>query len=627
MSAGKGCYSPAYPIPAFIGRVAILLAVTSWMLFAFDIAHAENDPITDSEIQLDTPAQETGIIYQGQLRGIGDSELLEKLESNSQVMTLVNRQPPGLVALERRARNDIERLQKVLRSEAYYDSGIQYRIETDKTPVAVLLDIDVGDRYLLGQYTITYSGSGSEDADLPREPGSIGGSLGVPARAEMVIDLRQRLMKTLANIGYPLAQVADHSVTVDHADNSMSVEIDVVPGQLASFGSLEIVGATSVEHDYIKSFIPWQEGDIFERAKLNQARQRLLGTGLFAAVAFERPNQVDADGKLFITIRVEERKHRSIGFAGSWSTDEGFAVEAEWEHRNILGREESLSLIAEIGEIKQEFSAVFKKPHYRQQNQDFLANGALAHEDTDAFKGPLTRYFAGLQRRVSEHWSLVAGVPIEFSNLSDLQGSRNFSLYGLEFRGYRDTSTDRFDPQGGSRLSLLLRPYGGTGEERVNFVTGQLGLAGYHAIDKEDRYTLAARTRIGSVVGESTESLPANKRFYAGGGSSIRGYRYQSVGPLGPGNTPLGGRSLFELSAELRYKISDTLGGAFFIDGGNVYDDEVPDFSTQLQWAAGIGARYFTGFGPLRLDFGFPLNPREGIDDPVQFYISIGQAF
>jgi translocation and assembly module TamA len=128
-------------------------------------------------------------------------------------------------------------------------------------------------------------------------------------------------------------------------------------------------------------------------------------------------------------------------------------------------------------------------------------------------------------------------------------------------------------------------------------------------------------------VGESTASLPANKRFYAGGGSSIRGYRFQSVGPLGPANTPLGGRALFEVSTELRVKVTDTIGGVIFIDGGNVYDGELPDFSTNLQWAAGFGGRYFTAFGPVRLDFGFPLNGRDGVDDFMQFYISIGQAF
>ena len=386
-------------------------------------------------------------------------------------------------------------------------------------------------------------------------------------------------------------------------------------------------GATSVEADYIEGFIPWREGEIFDRRKLNDARGQLLGTGLFAVVAFERPNALDADGKLPVTVRVEERKHRSIGLAGRWSTDEGFAVEANWEHRNLLGRGELLSVSGELGEIKQEFAAAFKKPHFLRRDQDFLASGALAYENTDAFNGPLTRYFVGLQRKISEDWKIIAGIPVEFSNLSDLQGTRKFTLLGLEIRGEKDTSNDRLDPNAGSRLRLSLKPYYGTGDNRVSFVTGRLALTGYHAVDDEELYTLAARARFGSIVGESTTALPANKRFYAGGGASIRGYRFQSVGPLGPANTPLGGRSLFDVSAELRAKVTDTIGGVVFIDGGNVYDGELPDLSSDLQWAIGFGGRYFTTFGPVRLDFGFPINPRDGVDDFMQFYISIGQAF
>jgi translocation and assembly module TamA len=587
-----------------------------------------------SEVSTDDPDsispqvnEDVGFQYRAQITGVEDKSLLKQLESASQLKTLQNRPPPSLVALERRARNDIERLHKVLRSEAWYDSRVEYRIEADNEPVRVFVDIAVGARYLLKQYTITYSGHGSEDPDLPHDPGSIGVISAQPARAELVSGARRRLMETLADMGYPLAEVVRQSAVVDHADSSMSVVIEIEPGALSHFGSLEILGATSVEDEYIESFIPWQEGDIFDRSKLNSARQRLLATGLFEAVAFERPNQVDAEGRLPVTVRVKERKHRSIGLGGRWSTDEGFSIEVEWEHRNLFGREERLSFSGEIGEIKQELVAAYKKPHYRRQDQDLLANGALAHEDTDAFTGPLTRYFIGLQRQLSENWKVVAGVPLEFSNLTDLQGTRKFTLYGLEFRGERDTSSDRLDPNAGTRLRLSLLPYYGNGDTSISFLTGQLGLTGYYAIDDGARYILAGRTRIGSIVGESTEALPANKRFYAGGGSSIRGYSFQSVGPLGLGNTPLGGRSLFELSTELRIRFSDTLGGVIFVDAGNVYDDETPDFSTNLQWAAGFGVRYFTTFGPLRLDLGFPLNPRDGIDDSMQLYISIGQAF
>lgn len=606
-------------------RAALVVAL--WLLLAPGIAVARGALTDDPDSVFYEAAKDIGFGYRAQIAGVEDSELEKLLESASQLITLESQPPPTLAALERRARNDVERLQKVLRSEGYYDARIAYRLEPDEKPIGVFVDITPGNRYTLTKYAITYSGSGSDDPGLPRDPDALDASPGQPARAATVTEARSRLLGLLADQGHPLAEVLDQSVVVDHADDSMSVSIAVVPGERARFGAVAITGETSVDADYIESFIPWQEGEFYDRRKLDAARQQLLDTGLFSVVAFDRPNELDADGRLPITVRVEERKHRSIGLAARWSTDEGFAFEAEWEHRNMFGRGELLSLAGEIGETKQELAASFKKPRFLRPDQDLLARGALAHEDTDAFNGPLTRYFVGLQRQISENWKIVAGVPVEFSNLSDLQGTRKFSLFGLDVRGERDTSNDRLDPSAGSRLNLSLTPIYGTGDNEVNFVTGRLGVTAYHAVDDEERFTLAGRARFGSIVGEATDALPANKRFYAGGGASIRGYRFQSVGPLGPGDTPLGGRSLLEVSAELRARLSDTLGGVVFIDGGNVYDGELPNLSRDLQWAIGFGGRYFTTFGPVRVDFGFPLNPRGGIDDFMQFYISIGQAF
>ena len=606
---------------------ATLLFATASMLAPATAAHARGALTDDPDSMFIESAEQSGTEYATEITGVKDASLLKRLESASQLIGLDDRPPPTLVALERRIRSDLDRLQTVLRSEGYYDARLNYRMESDKTPVRVFVDVTAGEQYHIEHYNIRYSGPGSDDPSMPNDPAAIGVMLGMPARAEDVESARQRLMETLADIGHPLAKVVDQSVVVDHAKRSMSVTIEVAPGRQARFGSLSVAGAKSVESQYIESFIPWKKGEIFDREKLNAARQQLLETGLFAVVALERPNALDANGELPVTVRVEERKHRSIGIGARWSTDEGFSVEAQWEHRNILGSGELLSLSGEVGEIRQEFAAAFKKPHFLRPDQDLLANAALAHEDTDAYSGPLTRYFAGLQRRITSDWKLTAGIPIEFSDLTDLQGARKFSLFGLEIRGDRDTSNDRLDPNAGSRLNVSLKPYYGTGENRVSFLTSQLAVTGYHAVDEEKRLTLAGRLRIGSTVGESTEALPANKRFYAGGGSSIRGYKYQSVGPLGPGNTPLGGRSLFEVSTELRAMITETVGGVVFIDGGNVYDDELPNFSTNLQWSTGFGVRYFTTFGPLRLDFGFPLNRRDGIDDFMQFYISIGQAF
>ena len=161
----------------------------------------------------------------------------------------------------------------------------------------------------------------------------------------------------------------------------------------------------------------------------------------------------------------------------------------------------------------------------------------------------------------------------------------------------------------------------------VTFLESQISGSTYLSLDDENRYILAFRARLAQVAGEPTGTLPANHRLYAGGAGSIRGFEFQKAGPLDANNDPLGGRSLVTFGAEFRWRITDTIGIVPFIDGGNVYDSTVPNTSEKLFWGAGLGFRYYTDFGPLRADFAVPLNPRKNIDDPYQFYISLGQAF
>ncbi|HSR71931.1 MAG TPA: BamA/TamA family outer membrane protein, partial [Kiloniellales bacterium] len=198
---------------------------------------------------------------------------------------------------------------------------------------------------------------------------------------------------------------------------------------------------------------------------------------------------------------------------------------------------------------------------------------------------------------------------------------------GLPLTATRDDRDDLLDPTRGTRLSLTLTPYGGVGDQSLAFLRSTLGGTAYYAIDEGRRFVVAGRARLGSILGDDTEEIPANKRFYAGGGGSIRGYEFQKVGPLDENNEPLGGRSLVELGVELRIRVTEEIGIVPFLDGGTVFDSPYPDFEEDLRWATGLGLRYFTAIGPLRLDVAVPLDKREGIDDDYQFYISLGQAF
>jgi translocation and assembly module TamA len=178
-----------------------------------------------------------------------------------------------------------------------------------------------------------------------------------------------------------------------------------------------------------------------------------------------------------------------------------------------------------------------------------------------------------------------------------------------------------------------MQPFAGSESGFIKFLRSEALGSAYFSLDKEDRFVLAARTRLGSILGEGSDRLPADKRFYAGGGNSIRGYGYQYVGPLVAQQlpteikqVPLGGRSVFEVGAEVRIKVSQKVGFVPFIEGGNVFDRPYPDFSEKLRWGAGLGLRYYTEFAPVRLDIAIPLN-RHDVDSRYQIYISLGQAF
>jgi translocation and assembly module TamA len=189
----------------------------------------------------------------------------------------------------------------------------------------------------------------------------------------------------------------------------------------------------------------------------------------------------------------------------------------------------------------------------------------------------------------------------------------------------RDSTDDLLNPTVGSREALTVTPYQSiAGARELAFASSRLTGSLYRALDDGARYVAAGYGAIGSILGETRDAIPADKRLYVGGGGSVRGYGFQRAGPLAADNTPLGGRSSLELGTELRVKITETIGIVPFLEAGNAYTGAWP--GGKLLFGAGIGARYYTTIGPVRFDVAFPLEKRSG-DSAFQVYISLGQAF
>lgn len=572
------------------------------------------------------PAEQ--VPYEVNIRGVPEDDLKNLLRRTSQLAALEDKPPSTMAGLERRARDDLERMRAALRSEGFYGAELAYRIDEDATPALVEVDIETGPVYLLADYAIHYDGALRDDVKVPRGPDDLDLHVGMRARAPRIVAAQRELLRRLENRGYPLAKVADRTARVNHGETTLAVDLRVDPGPFARFGALDVEGLGRTEEDYVRGFQTWEPGARYDRSKLEATRSDIMQTGLFASARFSHGDRVGPDGRLPITLQLKERAPRSIGFGAGFDTSEGPSGNVFWEHRNIFGRAERLRLSLEASPIRQVFDSLLRKPRFLRPDQDLLVDGTLTRRESEAFNEQSLATFVGLERDIGERWRGSLGVSAEITETEDNEGERTFALLGTPLTLTRDTSDSLLNPTEGTRATLTTTPYVATLEDELGFVRSSFALSGYYAVDEAERFILAGRGRAGVIVGTATENIPPSKRFFAGGGGSIRGYNFEKVGPLDRAGDPLGGRSLVELSLELRVRITESIGIVPFIDGGNVYDEPYFDDGggAPLRWAGGLGLRYFTAIGPVRLDVATPLNPRR-TDDDFEFYISLGQAF
>src|SRR5262249_50876385 len=225
------------------------------------------------------------------------------------------------------------------------------------------------------------------------------------------------------------------------------------------------------------------------------------------------------------------------------------------------------------------------------------------------------------------HWHLKAGITGEWSEITRYGVANDYNLYGVPLQVVLNEADSILDPTKGYRLTLDTTPYVDARNSNNLFAILRLTGTGYVDVSGDGRSVLAGRASVGSIPGGTNANIPFDKLFYSGGGGSVRGFAYQSAGPRDAFNNPLGGASVLEGSVEFRQRIGKTFGIVAFIDAGSAYTDTLPNFSEFApRVGTGVGVRYYTNFGPARVDVGFPLNPRPG-DAPFGLYVSIGQAF
>lgn len=577
--------------------------------------------------------------YKVEMTKVEDSTLGAALQSSSTLIELEKKPPEDVTALRRRAQEDLQRLQKALRSSGYYDGTVTIivdgqKVEPQATPgdyedstkkkVPVAIKIEPGPLYKLRNIEVT----GYGDLKSRLKPGSA-------ARAAAIIAERRLLLDQVMGEGHPFAVVDLKPAVVDHAAHTLDIVFAVTPGPAATLGKVDVHGLDYTSPDFIAKRAAFPPNAKYSPGALEGLRGDLQSLDIFSAVKVTPGTALDADGTLPVRVDVTERERHFVGFGASYSTNDGTGATAYWGDRNLFGNGERLRLDATVsgaeqdglGQTDYQLSGNFRKPDFLARRQDFVTSLVFSDEhDPDTFdKRGATASF-GIERTLTKTVKVAYGWELEGARIKDDTGTNNFLLSGPTGSIAYDTSDDLLNPTKGVRLFLggeALPTWLGSSEDVYalnNNASGYLNLAG-----KGD-LVLAGRLGVSSVFGSRLDALPADRRLYAGGGGSVRGYGFRSISPESAGGDKIGGRSAITGSVELRYRFLEDFGIVPFFDAGTVSPDATPNFDEPIRYAAGLGFRYYTSFGPIRADIAVPLNPRHD-DDPIAFYISIGQAF
>ena len=598
----------------------------------------------------------------------GDKAIDSTLKQTSQLETLQKTAPVDPFGLIARARGDVTRLQTVLHSFGYYDGTITITINGMGLDSAGLAD------------TLSALPKGS-DAHVKVDPAlgplfhvgniDVKGSLppvmrqkmhlsaGAPAVAANVLAAGTNLQTALQDAGYAFATVEKPVAYEVPAQHVLNLIFRVTTGPRVRIGAIAIKGLEQVHETLLRRRLLVHTGELYDAAAIEKARQDLLSLGLFSTVSV-RLGGAEQGQQVPITFVVEEAKRYTVGVSAAYSSDLGGSLGVNWSDRNVFGNGQQLTASATAinlggsatSGLGYDASVGYIIPDFRRRDQTLGFQVRGLRQALQAYTQTGETLGTSLTRKLSSVWSLTTGLSFEHEIIDQeslvtcpplapgmtpvaveqcRRRSYEYNLALLPVSTYYDStdlSSPLVDPTHGYRISVIVTPTYSSGSSGKTYVVVQSTIATYFDLhhlfagDPAGRSVIAARALSGAALGATQFSLPPDQRFYAGGSGTVRGYRYQSVGPEFADGNPIGGTNMEAFNLELRQRVGTNFGFVAFVDSGGVSSPS----GSVYRVGVGAGMRYYTSIGPIRLDLALPTNRRPN-DDRFEVYIGLGQAF
>ena len=581
----------------------------------------------------DTASEHFYAITIAGLERIGNSaELVQSFEKQSALYE-GRKKDANAAQIQRRAEDDSDLLAELLRSQGYYDAFVEPVIAPEGNVLRVTLDAQPGEQYRFQSVELPGIEAAGPDSEKLRQSFAV--KAGDPVIAQDVIAADVALKVALGEQGFALATIGDQQITVDHQTHLATLVLPVETGPVAHFGTIRVSGTPPFSARHVAQMARFKTGDRFERFKVDDLRRALIATGLVAS-ADVSVVPVVYHGTVDLDVNLTPAPRHTIAGERGYGTGEGARLDVSWQDRNFFNPEGAITLRGIAGTREQLLGVQFRRNNFMKRDRVLDLQLSASHTKFDAYEARTVRFLGSLERQSNiiwrKRWTWGVGTELlatdERGVFSDpsVKETKTFLITALPLSVAYDGTDDLLDPTRGFRASARVSPE--ISAKGGSFAYTRLQFDGSSYFPVGDRTVLAGRIRLGTIAGADAPSIAPSRRFYSGGGGSVRGYGYQRVGPLDFENDPVGGKTLTEFGVEARFKLK-AFGGNFglvpFFDGGSLTNSISPS-TNHWQFGAGLGIRYYSSFGPIRIDIGTPLNPRHG-DGPVAVAVSLGQAF
>lgn len=568
----------------------------------------------------------------------GDDDLAKLLRQSSLLIAQRNEKLTDPQDLFAAARADYARLLGTLYAEGHYDAVIHITIDgREAAGIAPLnapqrigviaVSIDPGKKFTFSKAEIAPLARGTALPD--------GFKAGETARSGVIEEAADAAILGWRERGHAKAAVARDDIVADHRATTLAAEIVMAPGPELKFGGVTVQGAERMEVRRIVKIAGLKPGERFSQSELDRAATRLRRTGVFSSVTLAEGETIQNGGLLPIEITVAEQKPRRYSVGAEVASDDGLSLTGSWIHRNLFGGAERLTLkgaVTNIGAatsgMDYSFGVSLDRPATLSADTTASLSFDIGHEDEIDYAADTAEFGLNFVSYFSDTLTLRAGISYSYSEGSDPGGDFRYRNFALPLGATWDRRDSTTDPTKGFYIDATAKPFLGLGTTgsgaRLTFDT-----RGYRSFGAEKGVTLAARFQGGAVLGSELLETPRDDLFFSGGGGTVRGQPYRSLGvPVTRGMGPeflIGGTHMLAASVELRTRVTKSIGVVGFFDIGRVDVDGF--FSDYGNWhsGAGLGLRYETGFGPIRFDVAAPVGGETG--EGVQLYIGLGQSF